>query len=65
MINAMEIKFLRKVLEKTKWDIIRNEEIKQESIMTKIKTKKLNCYGHFVVIKPGRIERKAMEIGKL
>lgn len=58
MINAMEIKFLRKVLDKTKWDIIR-KRIKQEPI-----TKKLNWYGNLVRIKPGRIARKAMEIGK-
>lgn len=66
-INAMEMKHLRRLAGKTKWDRIKNEDIreitKQEPIMRKIRRKQLNWYGHIVRMKTDRITRKIMETG--
>lgn len=67
-INAMEMKHLRKMAGKTKWDRIKNEDIreitKQESIMEKIKKKQLNWYAHVIRMEPNRIPRRIIEAGK-
>lgn len=68
-INAIEMKHLRRIAGKTKWDRIKNEDIrkitKQEPIMERINKKQLNWYGHIVRMKPDRIARKLMEAGNI
>lgn len=67
-INAMEMKHLRKMAGKTKWDRVKNEDIreitKQEPIMGIIKRKQINWYAHIVRMEPNRISRRIMEAGE-
>lgn len=67
-INAIEMKHLRRMAGKTKWDRVRNEDIreiiKQEPIQRKIKKRQLNWFAHTTRMEPSRIARRLMEAGK-
>lgn len=68
-INAIEMKHLRRIAGKTRWDKVKNEDIrvitKQEPIIEKIKKKQLEWYGHVRRMKTGRITKKVMEARSL
>lgn len=46
----MKMVYLRKIAEKTKWDLVRNEEISEmvdwEPIDKKLEKRQLNWFGH-------------------
>ena len=64
-ITAMEMKYLRKTVNVTKRDRIRNivirEELKQKPLIGKIEEKKLKWFGHLVRMKEDRIVKKVFE----
>ncbi|KAI4461171.1 reverse transcriptase (rna-dependent dna polymerase) [Holotrichia oblita] len=68
-IIATEMKFLRKISGKTKWDKIRNEQIRhkvnQEVITAKIEKKQLQWYGHMVRMEEETLVKKVVEAGNM
>lgn len=66
-INAIEMKHLRRIAGKTKWDRVKNEEIRQITgqipMVEKIRRKQLNWYGHIIRMSPDRLTRTIMEAG--
>lgn len=62
-ISELEMKHLRRIAGKTKWDRMKNEGIrkivKQEPIIEK--NKQMNWYGHILRMKADRLTRKIME----
>ncbi|KAI4456379.1 hypothetical protein MML48_8g00004976 [Holotrichia oblita] len=68
-INAIEMKHLRRIAGKTRWDKVKNEDIrvitKQEPIIERIKKKQLEWYGHVRRMKTSRITKKVMEARSL
>lgn len=64
-LTAMEMKVLRRIEGVTKWDRMRNEEIrqrlKQESIISKIEVKQLNWYAHIRRMKENTIVKKVYD----
>lgn len=61
-LHAIEMKHLRKIAGKTKWDGVENKKIrdsiKQEPITNKIKKRQLNWYGHMVRMDKNQIVKK-------
>lgn len=61
-LDAMEMKHLRKIAGKTKWDGIRNniirETIKQEPIGNKVIKRQLNWYGHLTRMNTNKLVKK-------
>lgn len=64
-LTAAEMKVLRKIANKTKFDHIKNENIRstlqQESVCTKIENKQLEWFGHLNRMSAERLPRKIME----
>ncbi|KAK4872092.1 hypothetical protein RN001_016216 [Aquatica leii] len=64
----MEMKHLRKIAGKTKWDHVRNKtikkEIRQTPILERIKDKNLLWYGHVMRMNNDRLTKRIMEEGK-
>ena len=64
-ITAAEMKFLRRISNKTKRDLIRNtkirDDLKVKPILNEIESKQLKWYGHVKRMEKGRIPKKILE----
>jgi hypothetical protein len=65
-IQAMEMKFLREIMGKTRRDRIRNDDIREQlkvdDIKTDIEKNRLRWYGHVMRIADERIPKKTLEM---
>lgn len=63
-INAIEMKYLRKIAEVTKFDRIRSEDIRtsleQEPITKKIENRQLSWFGHILRMDQNRLTKKVI-----
>ena len=68
-IIATEMKYLRKIAGKTKWDRIRNEHIRttlnQEPITKKIQKQQLRWYGHITRMSSNKLVKRVTEAGNI
>lgn len=66
--EAANMRFLRKTAGKSKYNKVRNEEIReiinQESMTLKLKKTQLNWFGHVMRMNLNRLTRKILETGK-
>ena len=64
-VTAMEMRYLRRVINKTRWDRERNEKIRKDlnvtPIVEKIEEKQLKWFGHVKRMGPERIVKRCVE----
>lgn len=68
-LNTIEMKFLRSIAGKTRYDRVRNEDIreitKQELIKTEMENRQLSWYGHIMRMDRNRLVKKVLETGRM